>query len=299
MSDELKTLHNKRGYLNDDFLFFHLKECKANMFEYHYHDFYKIIVFISGKVTYLIEGKKYILKPWDILLITSKDIHTALIETSVPYERIIFWFDPKFFERSTGVDNHLLTCFDSSSSEKQFLLRLLPDSLKHIKNSLLEFEDAHKSNLFGADTMKNSLFLILGVYLNRAFQHTKISSNLYNISHDETINSIINYINEQIGGDLTIEALSKKFYLSRYSLMHKFKLCTGFTVHGFILQKRLLLAGTRIKERTPLIAASYACGFTDYSSFVRAFKKFYGVSPRQFTNDIFLWFYYQTVFIDK
>jgi quercetin dioxygenase-like cupin family protein len=62
----------KRGYLNEDFHFFRLKDQKKNEFEYHYHDFNKIIIFLSGEVTYLIEGKSYILKPWDILLVGHK-----------------------------------------------------------------------------------------------------------------------------------------------------------------------------------------------------------------------------------
>jgi hypothetical protein len=47
-------IHHKRGYLNKDFEFFHLKDNKAMQFEFHYHDFNKIIIFISGNVTYLI-----------------------------------------------------------------------------------------------------------------------------------------------------------------------------------------------------------------------------------------------------
>ena len=45
MDDEYKTFRNERGYLNEDFLLFHLKDCKGEQYEYHYHDFYKIIYF--------------------------------------------------------------------------------------------------------------------------------------------------------------------------------------------------------------------------------------------------------------
>ncbi|NLL74012.1 MAG: AraC family transcriptional regulator, partial [Clostridiales bacterium] len=38
----------KRGYLNEDFLFFKLRDQKKNEFEFHYHDFNKIIIFLSG-----------------------------------------------------------------------------------------------------------------------------------------------------------------------------------------------------------------------------------------------------------
>ena len=45
------TGYEKRGYLNSDFRLFHLTDTKKQDFEYHYHDFDKIIIFIRGRVT--------------------------------------------------------------------------------------------------------------------------------------------------------------------------------------------------------------------------------------------------------
>ena len=53
------TGYEKRGYLNSDFRLFHLTDTKKQDFEYHYHDFDKIIIFIRGRVTYRIEGQAY------------------------------------------------------------------------------------------------------------------------------------------------------------------------------------------------------------------------------------------------
>ena len=47
----------KTGYLNQEFRLFYLKDQKQQDFTYHYHDFYKVIIFLSGKATYQIEGK--------------------------------------------------------------------------------------------------------------------------------------------------------------------------------------------------------------------------------------------------
>lgn len=284
MDGEHKALQNKRGYLNEDFLLFHLKDCKSEQYEYHYHDFYKIIIFVSGKVTYLIEGKSYNLKPWDILLVTNRDIHKAIIETSEPYERIVIWFNPRFLEKNSCPNDNLLTCFDSSSREKHSLLRLTLEELKIIKNNLLELENAFRNEIFAVDTEKRSLFLILTIYLNRIFLQASLTSCLYKVQYDETISKIINYIDKNVCSDLKIESLSEKFYLSKYTLMHKFKKQTGFTVHDFIVHRRLITEGNCIRNGHPITEASYECGFTDYSSFTRAFKKFYGISPRQYTK---------------
>ena len=77
----------KTGYLKEDFRLFHINDQTKKDFSYHYHDFHKIIVFISGKVTYHIEGKAYHLKPRDILLVSQGAIHKPEIDPSVSYER--------------------------------------------------------------------------------------------------------------------------------------------------------------------------------------------------------------------
>ena len=59
----------KTGYLEQDFRLFHIKDQTKREFSYHYHDFHKVIIFLSGKAAYHIEGKSYYLKPWDILLV--------------------------------------------------------------------------------------------------------------------------------------------------------------------------------------------------------------------------------------
>ena len=46
----MKIQNNSVGYLNDNFKIFHIKDKKDITFEYHHHDFNKIIIFISGDV---------------------------------------------------------------------------------------------------------------------------------------------------------------------------------------------------------------------------------------------------------
>lgn len=77
----------KTGYLDQEFRLFHIKDQTKRTFAYHYHDFHKVIIFLSGKAAYHIEGKSYYLKPWDILLVNRHAIHKPEIDFSVPYER--------------------------------------------------------------------------------------------------------------------------------------------------------------------------------------------------------------------
>lgn len=276
----------KRGYLKENFAFFHIKDQKSEEFEFHYHEFNKIVIFISGKVTYLIEGKAYKLKPWDILLVGGSDIHKAVIDSDKPYERIIIWVNDNFLERHEEEDCDLLNCFKAASAQKFNLLRLEPEIVKGLRNTLSQLEEASSSKKFGSKVLKNSLFLQLMVYINRLAMGRDNTKLLKDITYDETIEAALNYINDNLGSELSIESIADKLYLNKYYLMHKFKIETGYTIHSYIVQKRLLRASILIKEGIPVYDAFLESGFGDYSSFVRAFKKQFGLAPKKYYREV-------------
>ena len=92
---------------------------------------------------------------------------------------------------------------------------------------------------------------------------------------------LLRYINQNLTADLSIETLARKYYLSKYHMMRKFKEETGFTMHSYIVNKRLLLARTLIAQGTPVLKAARMSGFTDYTTFSRAYKKQFGGPPSQ------------------
>ncbi|WP_045521235.1 AraC family transcriptional regulator [Clostridium sporogenes] len=272
----------KRGYLKEDFRFFHLKDKKDMEFELHYHDFNKIIVFISGNVSYLIEGKAYKLKPWDILFVSSNDLHKVIINNDEPYERIIIWVNSKFLEMHNKNSNNLLTCFQLSSKLKINLFRMEEHNISLIKHTLFSLESATKDKEFGNIVLKNSLFIQLMVYLNRLFMKNTNHIEKNDIEYDKQIEEIINYIKENLQENLSIDTLSSKFFINKYYLMHKFKSQTGYTVHKYIQQKRLTFSKSLIIKGHKITEVYIKCGFGDYSSFIRAFKKAYGISPKDY-----------------
>ena len=272
----------KRGYLKEDFRFFHLKDKKDMEFELHYHDFNKIIVFISGNVSYLIEGKAYKLKPWDILFVSSNDLHKVIINNDEPYERIIIWVNSRFLEMHNKNNSNLLTCFQLSSELKINLFRMEEHNISLIKHTLFSLESATKDKEFGNIVLKNSLFIQLIVYLNRLFMYNTNHIEKNDIEYDKQIEEIINYIKENLQEDLCIHALSSKFFINKYYLMHKFKSQTGYTLHKYIQQKRLAFSKSLIIKGHKITELYIKCGFGDYSSFIRAFKKAYGISPKDY-----------------
>ena len=61
--------------------------------------------------------------------------------------------------------------------------------------------------------------------------------------------------------------------------MRLFRRETGTTVHGYLLRKRLLLARQQMDAGVSATEACYSSGFRSYSSFTRAYGKYFGTSP--------------------
>ena len=263
----------KTGYLKEDFRLFHINDQTKKDFSYHYHDFHKIIVFISGKVTYHIEGKAYHLKPRDILLVSQGAIHKPEIDPSVPYERYIFWI------RDDLSCQELNTCFQKANDRSFNLVRADSALQERLKDLLPEIEQTLQNKHFGDTVLRNALFTQFMIYINRIFLRTSSSPDKKTYSSDTQVEQLLKYINRNLAENLSIDQLANRFFFSKYHMMRKFKNETGYTIHNYITSKRLLMARSLISQGMPVMKAAQASGFHDYTTFVRAYKKQFGKAP--------------------
>ena len=282
----MKDINNKVGYLNDNFKIFHIRDKKDIKFEYHHHDFSKIVILIDGDLTYYIEGKAYILKPWDILFVNKNEIHKPVVNPNKYYERIVIWLNPDFMAKYAQGNNDLLKCFEVAIKNNYNLLRLNMKSIEIIKNLIQDIQNCNNSNEFGSEILKESLFVQLMVLMNRLFLNSDKNRDIEDIQYDKTIEGVLNYINSNLENDLSIDTIASEFFISKYYLMRKFKNQIGSSIHNYVVQKRLILARSLISDGLSMSSVCSRCGCNDYSSFVRAFKKVYGVSPSNYNPTI-------------
>ena len=80
--------------------------------------------------------------------------------------------------------------------------------------------------------------------------------------------------------ELSVDTLAGQVYTSRYHFMRRFKQLTGCSVHRYITQKRLLRAASLLRKGASAQSACALCGFQDYSAFQRAFRRQFGMTPR-------------------
>lgn len=270
--------YEKRGYLHSNFKLFHLTDHSLEEPDYHYHDFDKVIIFIKGRISYMVEGRSYDLQPYDIVLVNQNHIHKPFIDSSVPYERIIIYISREFIETYKTDDYDLGYCFQRAKQETSYVLRI-----PNIKNNTL-LESIHKlANSFHdtdyANQLKQQLDILeFMIHLNR-IAIKKSSDYATTSSHNQKILDILEYINSHLSESLTIDTISDTFYISKYYMMRSFKEETGYTILDYITMKRMILAKQLIEQHIALTEIAFDCGYQSYSSFYRAYKKFYEKYP--------------------
>ena len=272
----------KKGYLVENFRVFRLTDEVLRPIPPHYHDFHKIILFLSGDVTYVVEGKSYALAPEDIVFVAAGEVHRPIVAPNTPYSRVVIYIAPDFLAKFRRGDDDLTLCFAGRDAAVR---HIFGNDHAGLLRQMARLEENYSRQGFAAEMFAEILFVEFMIMVNRAI----LSHDLTNLrgNGDEKIQALIDYINANLAADLSVDALAAKIYLSRFHLMRKFKLETGYSIHRYITEKRLLKAREMLASSMPVTDICYECGFNDYSVFSRSFRKMFGLSPTEWRKDKF------------
>ena len=272
--------YSREGYLKENYRLFHLRDTAGQERDFHFHDFDKAVILLSGRVDYLVDRATYALQPWDVLLIGHHVIHKALIDVSEPYERVILYLDRQFPERAMPAAG-LMECFERADKQGRHLLKPGPEDIRRLRELLQTLEQAAGDDQFGAQALRDTLMVQLLIALNRVSRAGRTADESTAPQYDPKIASTLSYINENLAQPMTVDQLAERVYLSRYHFMRLFKAQTGSTVHAYVRQRRLLFAAHLIRNGVSVNKAAADSGFEEYSTFFRAFRECFGVSPGQ------------------
>jgi AraC-like DNA-binding protein len=266
--------------LSNNYEVFHYLSNDISSVSLHHHDFYELYFFISGDITYLIEGKTYYLKSGDLVLVNSNELHQALINSKdIDYERIVLWINRALLKELSNGKTDLSLCFESLGRKN--VLRTNFEVQQNIRLLLKKLLGLEKYNGIGYELLYRAYITELMVHINNLAFNDNVQLSV-EIKKSNLIDEIIEYINNNIEEDITVDKLSEYFYISKFHLSREFKKHTGTTIHRYILQKKLISAKELILKEVPITSVYMQCGFGDYSNFFRAFKNEYGVTPKSF-----------------
>ena len=274
MKNFSQTFDPRQTMAGSEFEIFHYRDPIPTAIDVHHHDFYEIYFFLEGDVQYWVEGRTYKLSPGEMLLIHPMQLHRAIFSSERTYERIVLWIDKSYIESLTPDGGVLLSCFEGRQAN---ILQLSPLQRTELISRMNALVRESRSKELGAALAAKGLFLQCMVDISRLYQATGNAVKLT----DDLSQKVLAYIGEHFNEPITLESLSREFFVSKYHLSHEFSRATGISVYRFIRLKRLQAARAALLEGVSPSEVCSACGFGDYTSFFRAFKAEYGISPSE------------------
>lgn len=270
------TEYEKRGYLLENFRLFHLYSPGGANVEYHYHEFCKLLLLVSGRGGYVVDGQKYLLQPGDVVLIGSRSAHRPELEGDAPYERIIIYISPEFLQQSSTSGCELLDLFSANHGH---VLRLRERERKRVFALADALEKELSGAEYGREILSNGALLRLLVEIGRdRNQEGALNPNPVT-PEDQRVVEWMQYLDRHLQEDLDMDVLAERFFISKFHMMRLFHQQTGFTIHTYLMQRRLLAARQLMEKGMRATEACYRCGFRSYSSFTRAYNKHFGTTP--------------------
>ena len=239
------------------------------LFQMHTHPKYEIFWFAAGKGTFHIEGTAYPLHPGDILIMRSNEAHYIAISPDVPYERYALHFDPELV-RATKCGEALLAVFENRPAGQ---------------NNRFSLKDFQNDDAYGAlrcveanatmESLDTIAFLFPLLFALNAVEREE------NQTEEGLVYRIVSYLNRHLEEPLSLEKICKRFFLSKSKLCRLFKQAMGTTVWQYVTVKRLTTAHELILTGQKPAEAAASVGFSEYSVFWRAYKKYYGTTPKE------------------
>lgn len=281
MANKLASEFDNRQYMiHKNFELYYYENILLTGVDAHKHNYYEILFFVEGNVSMNIENTSYHLKNGDILIIPPNTFHNIINhDLSTPYHRFVFWLSRSYYRSIINYSDELGYIFENTIKNKQYVYSNDLLIFNSIQSKLFSIIDEIHSERYAKEIKIGTSIYDLIIQLNRMTRKNEIES--YK-SHHRLFPNIIQYIENHIHEDLTLNMIAEKFYVSKFYIAHAFKEKFGISVHKYITKKRLQMVCDTFMTSENITDIFHQYGFKDYSSFYKAFKKEYGYSPKEY-----------------
>ena len=266
MSGRFVQLHRDESYSN-------------SILQLHSHTFYEILCCRNScGAEYLVGAERYRLQKGDIIFIPPGVSHRPLLpeHMSEPYQRDVLWISEEFvqilrqqFARQEHPRSDQNSLLRTADTKWDYLSAMLHDAVLETERRPTDWEISVTGSVMTFMTHLKRAFLDRGT--------TAIAA-----EKPDLLGRVMAYIEANLAEKITICDTARHFYVSESTIRQTFRQKLGVSFHRFVTQRRLISAKQLIENGHILEQVAVQTGFVDYSSFYRAFRQEYGISPRQY-----------------
>jgi len=269
--------------LSKDFELFYYNDKHITPLKEHSHSYYEFYFFLGGEVSITIKNQQTLLQKGDMILLPPGLKHYITIHNpEISYQRFIFWITPEFAKELQQLSEDYVYLLQHAKENRQYIYHFDTITFNTIQSKLFLLLDEIHFEHFGKLTKISLAVKDLILHLNRVV-YEMLTPRIH-VEQQGLFEKLMDYINQHLEEDLSLEHLSKLFFVNKYHIAHLFKEKYGIPVHQYIIKKRLALCKDALLNNEEITETCLLCGFSDYSSFYRAFKKEFGISPKEFRD---------------
>lgn len=243
----------------------------------HFHDFYEICILLDRTAAHIIEGSLYEIQPLDIVLLRPSLLHKTQYPKGAPPKRLMITFA---MPRNTpGLESGYTELF-SIFNKPVPIFRFTEERRKEVLAPINDIFAISQQSSVLQSVMIHSKFVEFLCALHRYSAENGYVREETGSSMSRRMYAIASYIHSHYQQDLSLDEVSRRFYVSAHHLSRQFNRVTGFTFTEYVQMTRIRNAQQLLlnsSEKITDIAAQ--CGFTSFSQFNRIFNKQNGMSP--------------------
>lgn len=240
-------------------------------FPNHFHKYY-VIGFIENGQRYLsCKNKEYTIAPGDLLLFNPRDNHTC--------EQI----DGKTLDyRCINIQPEIMSKVVFEIMGRDYSPYFTPQVVFHSELVSLLKELHLMIMQEEKDFRKEEIFFFLLDQLIEEYTEQDITSPKAEQSTEAK--AVCEFLEQNYMKNITLDDLSNLTGLSKYYLLRSFTKQKGISPYSYLETIRIDKAKKLLEQGVLPIDVAFQTGFTDQSHFSNFFKKFIGLTPKQYMN---------------